>query len=373
MPAAEPTTAAPLTPPGRGAIGIIELRGPRCGAMLAEIFRGPSPARPGALCLGWLVEPDGTRLDQVLVLAETGRAEIHLHGGPGVERAALELLAAQGAEVRAARGGEGLPAEHPAWANPAIGRELLRALPDARTSLVVAAFAAQWSAGLSRLACEARTAARPPAELAAELRATAGRLPRMRRLLEPAEVVIAGPPNAGKSSLANALVERQVSVVHDRPGTTRDWVRETASFDGVPVELTDTAGLWATEDAIDAEAVARARHRAERADLVLLASPRAAAAVPEWLHASRVLRIATKSDLVPPGPDADVSVSTVTGDGLPALRLAAVSALGLDGLDPQAPAAFTQQQRLLLERAAAATEAGRTNEATAALDEMLGG
>ena len=98
----------------------------------------------------------------------------------------------------------------------------------------------------------------PPAELPAMLRRAAGRLALIRRLLEPAEVVLAGPPNVGKSTLANALIGRQVSLVHDQAGTTRDWVRHLAVLCGVPVHVTDTAGLWDAPAGVDAQAVGRA-------------------------------------------------------------------------------------------------------------------
>ncbi|MFW6132980.1 MAG: GTPase [Planctomycetota bacterium] len=368
------TTAAPLTPPGRGGIAVVRLAGPRCGDIIAAVFRPlRPPAAPDELALGWLVDPaDGATIDQVLVTRDGEAAEINLHGGPAVEAATLDLLAAQGAEVVAARGEEGFRPAHPRWANPAVGREMLRRLPHARSLLAAAALSAQWSDGLSRLARE-QVENGPDAQSRTALRAAADGLGAMRRLLDPAEVVIAGPPNAGKSALANALVGGRISIVHDRPGTTRDWVREPAVLDGVPVSLTDTAGLWHAEAPVDAEAVRRARHRAERADLVLLASKGARADVPDWLDAAAVLRVATKADAVPVAGPADIAVSTVTGAGLRALRRAVVAALGLADFDARAPAAFTKRQQRLLLRACEASSGPEPGDAPAALKELLCG
>ena len=309
-------------------------------------------------------------LDEAVVCRRDGLIEINIHGGPAVARALLELLAAQGVTI-APPGGlaeAAFPLAHPRWNNPAIGAELLAALPGAKGPRVVAALTRQWSAGLSELARGDR-----PAPTA--LRDAAGGLARMRRLLDPAEVVLVGAPNAGKSTLANALVGRPVSVVHETPGTTRDWVRELALLDGVPVWLTDTAGLWEAEGAagtagaIDAEAVRRARLRAESADLVLLTlRAEAPAADPPWLHARHTLRVATQCDRAAPAFPADACVSGATGQGLDNLKTAILRALGVADLDPAAPMAFTDRQaRLLLQ---AADEPARS---ALALSELLEG
>jgi tRNA modification GTPase len=114
---------------------------------------------------------------------------------------------------------------------------MLEALPQAASELVVAAVSQQWSAGVSQLASD-------PDVSAELLRSAARRLPMMQKLLSPPEVVLVGPPNVGKSTLANAIVGREVSIVHTIAGTTRDWVREQALLGGVPIWLTDTAGLF---------------------------------------------------------------------------------------------------------------------------------
>jgi tRNA modification GTPase len=90
-----------------------------------------------------------------------------------------------------------------------------------------------------------------------------------RRLTEPWQIVLAGPPNAGKSSLVNAIAGSERVIVHAEPGTTRDWVEVLTAIDGWPVGLSDTAGIRETNDAIEREGISRALQRVAAADLVV--------------------------------------------------------------------------------------------------------
>jgi len=253
----------------------------------------------------------------------------------------------------------GLARAHPRWNNPAVGAELLEALPAALSARVASLLSEQWSDGISRLASESEPEP-------AVLRAAADALPAMRRLLAPAEVVLLGPPNAGKSTLANALVGRDVSIVHHTPGTPRDWVREVALLDGLPVWLTDTAGLWETPDELDAEAVRRARRRARSADLaVLLGSGADILPVDEptaldWLGDVPVLRVASQCDRHDPAEPETIAVSAVTGQGMDVLRAEILRRLGVESLTAATgiPRAFTLRQADLLRAAADALNAG---------------
>lgn len=138
---------------------------------------------------------------------------------------------------------------------------------------------------------------------------------RGRVVREGLRVALAGPPNAGKSSLLNALAKSDVAIVTDEPGTTRD-VREVAiDLGGRLVLLIDMAGLRATSSKAEAEGVRRAQGELERADLVLwLSAPDASSAVPEL--SAPLWRISTKVDLEPPVGDRDLAISTVSGSGL---------------------------------------------------------
>ena len=354
---------------------MLVLAGPKAAETLARAFRprrGWSETAAGALRLGHLI--DGERVLDEAIAAQGGDvAEISIHGGPAAAAAALHLLSRLGAEPLPAppAAPECFGPAHPRWANPAVGEEMLASLHAAGSALAVKALSQQWSAGLSRLVREALAGPLDPS-VAAGLLAAAERLPQMQRLLHPAEVVLAGPPNVGKSTLANALVGREVSLVHDAAGTTRDWVREPAVLAGVPVWLTDTAGLWQPPEGIDAEAVRRARGRIAGADLALLLSAGSTPPLPAWITGPS-LRVRSKCDLYPACDPHDAAVSALTGQGLDDLARRVVAALGLDGFDPAAPAAFTKRQHDLLIQAAEAAEAGRSEAAGSFLTVLLAG
>ncbi|MCD6303558.1 MAG: 50S ribosome-binding GTPase, partial [Planctomycetes bacterium] len=282
--ATSPTTVALHSPSGRGGIAVLELRGPRADEIIRRAMGLPAERelRDGQLHLGRLSDENGL-IDEAIICRRGQAVEINVHGGPAVEAACLRLLKRLGAQAVAAppASADSFPLAHPRRANPAIGRELVELLPRAASPLVVAALARQWSAGISSLA--RRCIEKPSRELAGALRAAAGRLEVMLRAIEPAEVVIAGPPNVGKSTLTNALVGRDVSIVHDMPGTTRDWVREPALLRGLGVWVTDTAGLWDPADGPDAEAVRRARARIALADVVCLLAVGRRPDIPTWM------------------------------------------------------------------------------------------
>jgi len=356
---------------------VIILAGPQAHDVLDRIFqpaKGHDKPACGALQLGQ-IHREGQIIDQAIICRRQRHIEINIHGGPVVAAAVMELLAGHGVEIRPVGPGApvGLNPSHPSWNNPAVGAEMLEVLPQARSELVVAAISNQWSGGLSRLARQALASDHSFACAAAELFRAAEGLTTQQKLLTPPQVVIAGPPNVGKSTLANALAGRQISIVHDAAGTTRDWVRELAIVSGVPIDLTDTAGLWTPTDDIDAEAAARARRCAREADLVLLVSAESPVPLPPWLNRKNVLRIAAKCDLHDTPYPADVSVSALTGRGLDQLKRAILAALGMGDLDVASAMAFTPRQSDLLTQAAQAMQAQRAKAACEALVTLLEG
>ena len=145
--------------------------------------------------------------------------------------------------------------------------------------------------------------------LAGELRAWLER-PRAEPLKEGVRVVVAGPPNAGKSSLVNALAETDKAIVTDIAGTTRDAIEVPLAIDGVPILLIDTAGLRTSEDLVEAIGVTRAEDHIQRADLILwLGEPGQAPAHP------RLVRIHAQADHRGEAPEGSLAVSAVTGLG----------------------------------------------------------
>jgi len=166
--------------------------------------------------------------------------------------------------------------------------------------------------------------------LNSQLETAIRRLHEGKLLREGALVVLAGPPNAGKSSLLNALLDERRAIVSDMPGTTRDTIEEGLNIDGWPIRLVDTAGLRTTDDAVEAEGVRRSEELIARADVVVsLAGPEALAglenlASPENTDDTRIIAIHAKCDL---GRGEGLNVSAKTGEGLEELKRTIVAKL----------------------------------------------
>ena len=318
---------------------MVRISGPLADAAL-EALAGALPEPRRAIVA--TLSANGDVLDNALILrfpgphSATGEdvAELHLHGGRAVVAGVLAALAAiEG--LRAAEPGE---FTRRAFANGRIDlaeAEGLADLLEAETESQRRSALALAGGGLSRLVAEWQSAvlglaARieaaldfadeddvaplPPAfatELGALRRELAAWLarPPAERLRDGIRIVIAGPPNAGKSSLLNALVGREAAIVTDIPGTTRDLIEAPIALGGAPFLLIDTAGFREADNAIEAIGVARARASAAAADLVLwLGSPDQTPPGAIAVHA--------KADLVPAPPGAGIPVSARTGEGL---------------------------------------------------------
>ena len=154
-----------------------------------------------------------------------------------------------------------------------------------------------------------------------------------------ATVVLAGKPNAGKSSLLNALAGNPIAIVTDQPGTTRDVVREAVNIDGVPLHLTDTAGLRETHDLIEQEGVRRARHALTLADVSLHLIDDSEPDPPDPLESrGPVITLLNKIDISGRSPgtvdashftDPVIAISTKTGAGLDVLKHTLLEVLGV--------------------------------------------
>jgi tRNA modification GTPase len=215
--------------------------------------------------------------------------------------------------------------------------------------------------------------------------------PSSERLREGALLVFAGRPNAGKSSLFNALLGSSRALVTEIPGTTRDTIEAQAEFLGWPVRLADTAGLWNAPDAIDRLGVEVSHRYIAAADLVLLCveSGREVGEDEVAIAASRPsLLVRTKADLAP-APSEGFPVSVVSGEGMHQLRRAAAETVFADRLTlPDLEPVLTRERhRTALGRALTALTGAmphlgthgdavlvsqHVREATSALDELLG-
>ncbi len=186
------------------------------------------------------------------------------------------------------------------------------------------------------------------------------------------KVVIVGRPNAGKSSLLNALLGEDRSIVADEPGTTRDWVEATLVWEGEPIRLVDTAGLREGADRVEAAAMRRSGQQAANADVVVAvvdgsedrAIPEDELANPRW---GATVAVVSKADLprlarLPVGAEA-VPVSAARGDGLPELRARLLAAL--PGRDlPDGPALLRERHHEALTHVVASADRARGDLST---------
>jgi tRNA modification GTPase len=186
--------------------------------------------------------------------------------------------------------------------------------------------------------------------LASELQEWLDR-PRVEQLRDGVRVVVAGPPNSGKSSLLNAISGQERAIVTDIPGTTRDHIEVPLSLAGVPVLLTDTAGLRATEDQVEAIGVSRARALVEGADVLLwLGDPADAPPHP------RLIKVHSKADVRGAAPAGSAGVSAMTSKGLK-LLLEEVGALAKSLLPAEDVVALNRRQARHIGEAAVALSA----------------
>lgn len=352
MTVAQSASACMLTPAGRGGIAIVRVWGGIAREMVGRVFSNAVDISAGQLRFGKIISSGNVVDEAILACVTENEFEINIHGGSAVGRLTLDALMAAGCDVSSHDISPQFFSKHPDFDNSAIGKEMLEILPRAVSEFVLSVITSQWSGGLSALLS---------GEFSADdLRAAAGRFDAVQKMLNWPEVVIAGRPNAGKSTLANAFIGRDVSIVHPMAGTTRDWVRERALILGRPIWLTDTAGLWDASGLhdVDVQAVARAWKQIKQADLVILACcGEDEMHMPAEIPSERVLKIFTKADEFTPAAGA-LAVSAVTGQGIDELKTQIIRRLGLDKIAPDQPASFTQRQQILLNQAAESLESG---------------
>ncbi|MCL2443800.1 MAG: 50S ribosome-binding GTPase, partial [Treponema sp.] len=180
-------------------------------------------------------------------------------------------------------------------------------------------------------------------------------------------LVIAGRPNAGKSSLFNSLLKEDRSIVTEIPGTTRDWIEAWVSIEGIPIRLIDTAGLRETDNSVEKIGVERSRELLQEADIVLyLIDGTQGITEEDFIECEKGawhLLVWNKCDVVPmPSPFpltgfSPIGVSAKTGEGLTELYSAIVSSLSLHEYDRQASVALgTERQKNLVDAACSALE-----------------
>ena len=399
-PAGRDTIAAVATPPGRGGIGIVRISGENCAAMTPALLGRSPPPRQAQLAD--FLDADGSAIDRGIALffpaprSFTGEDVLELqgHGGRIVVQRLLERVCALGARLA-------LPGEFTerAFLNDKIDLAQAEAVADLVDSAskqaarsAMRSLAGEFSErihAVDRLLLEARMHVEAAIDFADEeidflgTPEVAGKLDRVgsalaallaesRRgqvLRDGLDVVLAGAPNVGKSSLMNRLLAEERAIVTDIPGTTRDLLSADIEIHGIPVRLTDTAGLRPGDEAlevVEAIGIERAQAAMANADLVLLVeddccpSPRRNGDTPlEDAQRGHCLIVRNKVDLTGRSAGRDengqVRVSALTGAGFEALYDAIAT---IAGVTP-GEGAFLARERHL--RALAAAEAAIGN------------
>jgi tRNA modification GTPase len=429
------TIVAIATPQGRGGIGVVRIAGPDAVRIAATLIDRSGPLEPRHATFARVVDRsagDARAVDQVVATwfaaphSYTGDdvVEISAHASPPVLERLVRMAMAAGA--RLAEPGEFTLRAYLHGRLDLIQAEAVADLVEAVTPLQARAAMDQLegtlTAAIGRLdAAIFDLAARLEASLdfpdegfhfitrdeaAGEARRIAAELDALlesgragRVIREGRTVTILGRPNAGKSSLFNALVGAERAIVTDVPGTTRDLITERVDVSGIPVTFVDTAGIRDARDPIEAEGVARARQAHQVAALALVvidASVPLAAEDHALLQLpSPMVVVVSKIDLArawppgTPGPAGSkrVEVSALAGTGLAELRHQIAAALSErdDWRDPPLISnvrhlALVEQARLAVGRAQAALSAGATeelvlidlNDARRALEEIAG-
>ncbi len=346
------TIAALATPAGRSALALLRLSGAETLALLTAVAPDlPRPLKPRRAYLAALCDSSGGILDRGLVTffpapaSYTGEdvAEISIHGSTIVAHGLLAALLAAGA--RLARPGEFTERAFHFGKIDLVEAEAIRDLIEARTEAAARFSVKRLEGSLSARFCAIRedlmaaaahltaaidfsedVGAEVPRSVTERLTCAEEALSSLaetyetgRLLTAGCRIAILGRPNAGKSTLFNALLGSARAIVTEVPGTTRDTLDATVDVRGIPVEIVDTAGLRETQDAVEKIGVERARREAERADAILYVfdlsegfgeEDRAAVAS---FNGTPVMLVANKIDRVGPGQAAaEASFSAAT-------------------------------------------------------------
>ena len=353
------TIYALATAPGRAALAVIRISGTAAAAALTALTQKPPPPPRRAVLRALYDPPSGRRIDEALVLwmpapaSFTGddTAELHVHGGSAVVAGLLDALsrlpdlepATAGAFTRRAVANGRLDLTRAEAIADLIDAESIaqqdQALRQMRGELE--ALYTGWRDRLTDMRAHVEAAIEFVEEDVPENAATSAlaALPTLRdtiaahlgdtrglKLRDGLRLVLLGPPNVGKSSILNRLIDRDAAITAPQAGTTRDLIEAPAILGGVAITFVDTAGLQAdTSDAVEHEGMRRAAREAENADLRLFVRAPDCPFDESLFPAARPddIQIFNKSDLVPeksPPMDDTLAISAATGAGFDALH-----------------------------------------------------
>ncbi len=398
------------TPPGRSALAIVRLAGPGAFEVAARVVRGFRP-EPRLAQLATFHDANSHPIDRGLYTAFPAPAsysgedtvEFSCHGGLVAPERLLAALITAGARqaaageftrravlngrmdlVQAEAVGDLIDATAPAQARAALGQlegNLSRRILDLRNSLLDLSGLLSYEIDFP----DEDDGPVAPERIESQLAQTCARIdallrtaPEGTRLREGALVVLAGRPNAGKSSLFNALLGSDRAIVTEIPGTTRDAIEAQVQCLGWPVRLVDTAGIRDTSDRVEALGVAVSRQWLDSADLVVECVDESQVASHKSLDVPRDLRLETRDSRLVVHTKSDLTgrsdgISVVTGQGLAELRKAVADRLfgSRVQLADLEPLLTRTRHRVALERARSELGEARTQLVAAAGDAVL--
>jgi tRNA modification GTPase len=349
-------TVSVLTPLGRGAVAVLAAEGTQATELVERFFR-PAGAQPlrNRSCREIVYGRWGeaTTEDVIVSRRDERQVEVHCHGGSAAVRRIVDDLVSTGAVEESWR--DWTKAQEPNAIRQAARGALAGALTERAAMILLDQYHGALAAALAQIVqCIADPETGRAEELIRQLlnRASLGI-----HLTQPWRVVIAGPPNVGKSSLINAILGYERAIVFDQPGTTRDVVTSMTALDGWPVELADTAGLSAGIDPLDMAGIERATAQANAADCLLLIfdvsqpwSNEQQNLIERWPTA---IVVHNKSDLVASAQQrAGQYTSAKTGEGIESLAHAVARRLVPNPPKTGEAVPFTQEQVQALQAAA---------------------
>lgn len=392
MSPAPETIFALASAPGRAGVAVIRISGNQAGAALQHITRRPLPAPRAAVLCDFYADASAQHTDRGLALwfpapkSFTGEdvAELHIHGGRALIQAMTQALAAMPG-LRVAEPGEFTRRGFANGKFDLTEAEAIADLVDAETTAQMRQALRQMDGVLGRLYDGWRTQLlRALAYIEASIDFSDEELPadlitarsqelvqlqtaidahladhrRGEKLRDGFHIAILGAPNAGKSSLLNALAQRDAAIVSTTAGTTRDVIEVQLDLGGYPVIIADTAGLRHTGDAIESEGIRRAQARATQADLKILlfdaAELPALDAATLALHDEHSLMVVNKIDLLAAAkadpPSNALMLSLRTGAGLAEFLQTLTTRVAAELADSGAPPLTRARHRAGLEQ-----------------------
>jgi tRNA modification GTPase len=362
------TSCAVLTGPGRSAIAVVQLQGPAAQRLLLSCFEPATKAKfvSGQIRYGVWGPRDSEAGESVVVtpLARETEFEIHCHGGPAAVQRIVDDLQQAGAVLTPAS-----PQSSSVLISEAT--DVLIRCTTARTAAIAMdqVRGAMFDWGTSFLnQHDSGQLAEIQTQAAAMLRHAVWGT----RLTEPFRVVLTGPPNVGKSSLLNQIVGYDRSITFDVAGTTRDVLHAETVIEGLPIRISDTAGIRDSAEPIERLGIAKAQQAIETADLILQVTEPGLDMVS--LSPTRpTMLILNKSDLLPDDSPAfphHLRTNAISGAGIAELLAAIVSQLVGTLPPPGSPVPITIRQTNILEQLVAAESC---EAATVKLQALMGG